>query len=621
MGRFAVADAYDPPAGYYSTATGTGATLKGQLHNIITTGDSYRSYDQLRTDLQITDADLVDPSKLRVVYNNGVAITKVTSGNSGIPGWDDGNTWNREHSWPQNRGVDSTSAPDGSDLFHLFSSKMTDNSTRGDLNFGGVFGAQTRGIVSDGGTKYYPGDADAGLIARAEFYVAVRYDGSESGTADLELAAGDPNPGSTSVTLGDLNRLLEWHFAKVPDTYERKRNDLIYDNYQNNRNPFIDRPEFVWSIFMNQTNDSQITIASPTTVNATTGASTKTVNLTNVIVGGSVPAAQSVTVNKGGSNGTYYSVTAAGTATSTISGPNNAFRTNQTDSKSITVGLNTTTSSAGLKTGTVTIDNLDITPGSNGGLGHAANDANDVITINLNVLDHATPRFVANQATSLTLDFGNIALGSSVSPLNFGLTNLTSLVGFTAGLDLDSITPAGNTAAFTTNLAPFSSLAAGSSNGFTSSFIAASVGTFTASYTLGLSDENLSGALNTAPLTLTLTGKVRLAGDYNVDGVVDSGDYLVWRRTSGQTGVTAYTSADGDGNSIINEADFDVWRTHFGQTAAGAGGGLSTAAVPEPATIVIFAVAISVCGLHRRRVTAQQIHVSEASLTPIGRHS
>ena len=70
--RCALADAYDPPAAYYLNATGTGATLKGQLHTIITTGDTSRTYDDLRSDLQITDADPNDQTKLRVVYNNGV---------------------------------------------------------------------------------------------------------------------------------------------------------------------------------------------------------------------------------------------------------------------------------------------------------------------------------------------------------------------------------------------------------------------------------------------------------------------------------------------------------------------------------------------------------------------
>lgn len=605
LGRFVLADAYDPPANYYTNATGTGATLKTQLRTIITTGDTTRSYDDLRTDLQITDADPNNPSKLRVVYNNGVSITKNTVGS--IPGWDAGATWNREHSWPQSRGVDTTSTPDGSDLHHLFSSKTSDNTIRGNLNFGGAFGQPSRGTISDGGTKYYPGDADVGLIARAEFYMAVRYDGSESNTADLELATGDPADGGTQ--LGDLNRLLEWHFAAPPDsTYERKRNQIIYDNYQHNRNPFIDHPEFVWTIFAKDglgvaiPNDSQITISAPTTVNTTTGSSTKIVNLSNVIVGGVVPSAQTVTLNKAGINGTYYSVSTSGLATSSVIGQFNAFRTNQTDSKSISVGLNTNTINAGLRTGTVTVDNLDITAGTNGGVGHAANDANDVITVNLNVLDHALPSFTSpSQAPSRTIDFGNVALGSGVTPVGFDVFNLNAPSGFTAALDLDSVASSGNTAAFTTNLAPFSNLAAGASQAFTTSFNVSAVGTFMATYTLTLSDENLSGATNKT-LTLTLKGVSRLAGDFNNDGSVDAGDYVVWQRSLGQTVATAYGGADGNGNLTVDNADYDVWRAHFGQTAPGSGTGVSlSAAVPEPATVWLLALsAVFVCHCLRR---------------------
>ena len=604
---------YDPPTYYYATATGTGATLRTQLNKII---DDFNdpdlgntpqtqewiqtslSYDDLRYALQVSDADPNDPTKIRVVYNNGVSITKVTSGS--IPGWDNGTTWNREHSWPQSRGLDGTGAPDGSDMHHLFPAKNSDNSSRGNLNFGGTYGVSTRGRV-DSNTKYYPGDADAGLIARAQFYMDVRYDGADSGTSDLVLASG--NPADSGTTLGDLDRLIEWHFAAPPTTFERNRNQIIFNSYQNNRNPFIDHPEYAWSIFVNQANDSQITIASPTTVNTTTGSSAKTVNLPNVIVGGAVPSAQGVTLNKAGNNGTYYSVTTAGLATSTISGPYNAFRTNQTDSKTFSVGLATNTVMAGLRTGTVTIDNLDVTPGSNGGVGRAANDANDVITVNLNVLDHALPSFAsASQALSQTIDFGNIALGSAAAPAAIDIFNRNAPSGLTAALDLDAIVSSGNTFAFSTNFTTFAGLAAGASQAFTSSFNATAVGSFLATYTLTLSDENLSGATNKT-MTLTVKGIARLAGDFNSDGTVDAADYVVWKHSYGETVATAYGGADGDGNLTVGDADYDVWRAHFGQSAAGAGSQFATA-IPEPTSAMLLIIAaIAACSFRRRAIS------------------
>jgi hypothetical protein len=335
-------------------------------------------------------------------------------------------------------------------------------------------------------------------------------------------------------------------------------------------------------------------------VDTSTGSSTKIVNLTNVIVGGMVPSAQTVTLNKAGSNGTYYSVTTGGLATSSVTGRFNAFRTNQTDSKTISVGLSTNTTSAGLRTGTVTVDNLDVTAGTNGGVGHAANDADDVITVNLNVLDHALPSFTSpSQTLSRTIDFGNVALGSGIAPVSFDLFNLNAPSGFTAALDLDSVAAYGNTSAFMMDLASFTNLSAGGSHAFTSSFNVSAVGSFLATYTLNLSDENLSGATNKM-LTLTLKGVSRLAGDFNNDSSVDAGDYVVWQRSLGQSVAAAYDAADGDGNLMIDNADFDVWRAHYGETAPGSGQS-HFAALPEPATMWLIAISAAfVCHCLRR---------------------
>jgi endonuclease I len=47
-----------------------------------------------------------------------------------------------------------------------------------------------------------------------------------------------------------LSVLLEWHDIDPVDDFERNRNEVIY-SYQENRNPFIDHPEFVASIWDN----------------------------------------------------------------------------------------------------------------------------------------------------------------------------------------------------------------------------------------------------------------------------------------------------------------------------------------------------------------------------------
>lgn len=75
-----------------------------------------------------------------------------------------------------------------------------------------------------------------------------------------------------------------------------------------------------------------------------------------------------------------------------------------------------------------------------------------------------------------------------------------------------------------------------------------------------------------------------LLGDYDRNGTVDQGDYLVWRFTQGQV-VVPFAGADGNGDGVINAPDYDVWAAHFGQTlpppaagalALGSGGGSSS---------------------------------------------
>ena len=44
------------------------------------------------------------------------------------------------------------------------------------------------------------------------------------------------------------NTLRGWHAADPVDSSEMDRNDVIYSDWQGNRNPFIDHPEWVQQI-------------------------------------------------------------------------------------------------------------------------------------------------------------------------------------------------------------------------------------------------------------------------------------------------------------------------------------------------------------------------------------
>ncbi len=48
---------------------------------------------------------------------------------------------------------------------------------------------------------------------------------------------------------GKLSLLKEWNRIDPPDAFEQRRNQVIFDTYQHNRNPFVDHPEWVDAIW------------------------------------------------------------------------------------------------------------------------------------------------------------------------------------------------------------------------------------------------------------------------------------------------------------------------------------------------------------------------------------
>jgi beta-glucanase (GH16 family) len=78
-----------------------------------------------------------------------------------------------------------------------------------------------------------------------------------------------------------------------------------------------------------------------------------------------------------------------------------------------------------------------------------------------------------------------------------------------------------------------------------------------------------------------------LSGDYNDDGQVDAGDYIVWRRTNGQSGIGL--PADGSGNGSVGPEDYQVWAANLGTPGSAAAAMMP---VPEPAAAVSMAVGL-----------------------------
>lgn len=230
-----------PPSGdYYAAAAGkSGEALKTALHQIISTGVTKLSYDQVWAALMVTDQDPANPDDVIEVYS-GRSVPK--SSNGGDP--DD---WNREHVWAKSHGDFGTTTGPGTDVHHLRPEDVSVNSARGNKDFddGGAAVAQAPDSFSDA-DSFEPRDAVKGDVARMIFYMAVRYEGGD-GFPDLEVD--DATGSGTAPRIGRVSTLLEWNAQDPPDAFEQHRNDVIYTRFQHNRNPFVDHPEWAASVF------------------------------------------------------------------------------------------------------------------------------------------------------------------------------------------------------------------------------------------------------------------------------------------------------------------------------------------------------------------------------------
>jgi len=225
---------------YYASAIGkTGPALHAELHRIVSSGVTTLTYDQVWTALKDTDQDPANSNDVIEVYS-GRSIAKSDNG-GGV------DQWNREHVWAKSHGDFGTVNGPGTDVHHLRPEDVTVNSTRGNLDFdnGGSAVAQCTGCLSDG-DSFEPRDAVKGDVARMIFYMAVRWDGGD-GFADLEP---DNQVGNgTAPAIGRMSVLKQWNLQDPPDAFEKRRNQVIFDTWQHNRNPFIDHPEWVTAIY------------------------------------------------------------------------------------------------------------------------------------------------------------------------------------------------------------------------------------------------------------------------------------------------------------------------------------------------------------------------------------
>ncbi len=256
VGVFGITNA-QIPTGYYDGTTGlTGAALKTKLSQIVTSGHQDRGYNW--TVFSSADRDKYyenDNSVLDVYSENPTGadpykFTMVTNQCGSYSG--EGSCYNREHSIPKSTFNDAT--PMHNDYHHLLPTDGYVNGRRSNWPYGEVGTASwtskngsklgTSKLNGYSGTVFEPINEFKGDIARIYLYFATRYQ------SQITTFTYDMYDGSTFKVFAEpfMSMLLRWHQQDPVSQKEIDRNNAVY-NYQGNRNPYVDHPEYVAQIW------------------------------------------------------------------------------------------------------------------------------------------------------------------------------------------------------------------------------------------------------------------------------------------------------------------------------------------------------------------------------------
>ena len=243
------------PANYYNAANGlTGNQLKTALHNIIK-GHTSITYTQIWDAFWSTDNK-----------GNGIVWDMYSDVPGGTPAYvyhlgvdqcgsncqGEGDCYNREHSWPQSWFNSNNNTP-RTDLHHIFATDGQVNHDRSAYPFGEVRtptttftnGSKLGTSKTPGysGTVFEPIDEYKGDFARAMMYMSVRYYLEDSNWKTSDMTD------KSEIKPWAITMLLRWNEQDPVSQKEIDRNNAIYNDYQHNRNPFVDHPEYARMIW------------------------------------------------------------------------------------------------------------------------------------------------------------------------------------------------------------------------------------------------------------------------------------------------------------------------------------------------------------------------------------
>ena len=207
------------------------SALYSALKKLMTDAHSYKtSYEATKELYRYTDCQ-----------NGGGKISSFYSGNLIGPGWGEG-SWNREHTWPNSKGL---GGQDENDIMMLRPTSTSENSSRGNTAYGKSGGYYNPN--SESGGKYdLRGD-----VARIFLYVYVRW-------GNTSYAWG------SSGVMESVEVLLEWMEVDPVDTWELGRNDAV-ESITGTRNVFVDYPQLAFTLFGEEIPDGLITPAGDST--------------------------------------------------------------------------------------------------------------------------------------------------------------------------------------------------------------------------------------------------------------------------------------------------------------------------------------------------------------------
>jgi len=239
-------------ADYYATALAASPTsLRNAINSIISANQKQLTYSEVWSVLTYADEDPNNANNVIEIYS-GKSIAKFSNGSGAQASNPD--AWNREHIWAKSHGFPDRSQMAYTDAHHLRPADISINATRSNFDFaeGGIALTEAPANRYDETLRTWePRDAVKGDVARMMFYMDIRYEGAAAdNTPDLILVDRIGTENGTPE-FGKLCTLYQWHLTDPVDVSERQRNNTVYE-YQGNRNPFVDRPDWLNTLYGNK---------------------------------------------------------------------------------------------------------------------------------------------------------------------------------------------------------------------------------------------------------------------------------------------------------------------------------------------------------------------------------